>query len=196
MDIAKTSMQQTALERKRHQHSSFLRVADEHGERARLPVKHDRVQRRVVVNRPRGMLRIAQHLDHVLHVLRNLHLRRTLVARDRVGQAHIIGVHHVVRVGVPVRTSRRRHEHAILSESPLPRLRCRRAPPPGRSASRSPAPAAGGCGPPRRSTASDGAARLPDSSRPAGSGPRTRGPRRSGLGRRGKRRLPDVFVIR
>lgn len=101
-----------------------LGVADEDGQRAGLPVKHDGVQRRVVVDGPRGVLptadarsarlRVAQHVDHLLQVLGHLHLRSALVSGDGVGQAHVVGVHHVVGVRVPVRSAGRGHEDAVL----------------------------------------------------------------------------------
>lgn len=101
-----------------------LGVADEDGQGAGLPVKHDGVQRRVVVDGPLGVLptgdgrlaslRVSQHVDHLLQVLGHLHLRRTLISGDGIGEAHIIRVYHVVGVGVPVRSAGRGHEDSVL----------------------------------------------------------------------------------
>ena len=125
-------LQETRVEGHRHVHVVVLGVADVNRERARLPVEDHGVQRRVVVDGPLGVLptshsllprlRVAQHVDHLLQVLGNLHLRRALVSRDRVRKTHVVGVelddavgvHDVVGVRVPVRSARSGHEHAVL----------------------------------------------------------------------------------
>ena len=179
-----------------HKHIVLLRVSDVDRQRTFLPIEHDRVERGVVVNRPFRVLRISQHLDHLLQRLRDLHLGRPFVSGDGVRQADIIGIDDIVGVGVPVRSSRSADEHSVLRLTPFPPLRARMERPPGRSIGLSPSPSAGGCGPRRRNTGSDGPRRPPDSPRRADSDRRTPDRRRRDLLMSHDERLPVVLVIR